>query len=241
MKKQGDLCMEAQRLNTVWKRNDRPVLQLTGVLPRFPDRKPLNAYYRRLERQLQDYCLKRLLPLLPEDAPVLTLRIGYETAFSSDRLLSITCDLQRLFRGTEASEAVQQPGMPAARFAAVWDLPGGTPLPLKQFLRAGTGRLRQLLAAEARSRLEAGQALYYPDCGTLARRCFSRDNFYIREDGIVLFYPPLTLGPKAEGIPQFFFPWSESWLKSPEEAPQRSCIAAPLRAIIPTSQKRRDR
>ena len=240
MEKTGELRIEAQRLNTVWKRENKPVLQLTGSLPRLPGHKRLNAYYRRLEQQLQQYCLKKLLPQLPPENPKLSLLLSFEPRFASQNLLSITCDLQRLFREAEPGESALAAGVPAARFAAVWDLGNDTPLPLKHFLASGKGCLLRQLAEKAQSRLEGGQALYYPDCALRVRRCFSRDHYFIREDGIVFFYPPLTLGPKAEGIPQFFFPWSENWLRAPGDSMQKPCIPAPLRAIIPTSKKRRD-
>lgn len=239
MKTCGELCLEQRRLNTVWKRESGPTLQLTGVLPSLQGCSPINAYYRRFQRKLEAYCRRELLPLLPEAGPDLTLVLSYRVHYASGQLLSITCDLHRLQREYDPA-AVLPPAAAAARFAAVWDPETSSPVPLTRFLAVGRCHLLRQLALQARSRLDSGTTLFYPDCAVRIRRCFCSDNFYLREDGLVIFYPPLSLGPRAEGVPQFFFPWTENWLRAPEESGQRSCIPLPLRAIIPSRKRRRD-
>ena len=52
-------------------------------------------------------------------------------------------------------------------------------------------------------RAASGEFLFYEDWPRRVAVDFDPDNFYLTEDGVVVFYPLHTLCPAAEGIPEF--------------------------------------
>ena len=92
------------------------------------------------------------------------------------------------------------------RSGETWDLSSGTPVPLSALFPPRAHWRRQVLAAvkaQCAGRAASGEFLFYEDWSRRAAADFDPDNFYLTEDGIVVFYPLHTLCPAAEGIPEF--------------------------------------
>lgn len=51
-------------------------------------------------------------------------------------------------------------------------------------------------------------AAYYVDWPALLAKKFDCQNFYLADDGLVIFYPRRALGPSASGLPAFLVPYS---------------------------------
>ena len=204
-----ELRLQTKPLSRSFLREGRTVLDLEAALPEAAGAAPINVYYRRLYRKLTDYCEKELVPALPEGLPPLKLSLEYRVRLLTPALLSLTLELRRL----------EGRSMPAARFAAVWSRNSGAPLPLRTFFPGSFGyrrRLRDWLRREALERLRSGYYLYDPQQAERAGRLFSPRHFYASEKGLVLFFPPLTLGSAAEGIPEFCLPWDAAGPHLPE-------------------------
>lgn len=93
------------------------------------------------------------------------------------------------------------------RCADTWDLTTGTPLFLGAFLPRplrGKKRLLAELKAQAARRLEGGESLFFQDVEERVAAYFSPRRFYLTQDGIALFFPMLSLGSAAEGVPVFY-------------------------------------
>ena len=190
-------------------RDGNPVLDLDARLPEIKGAVCLNAYYRRLYRKLAAYCANKLAQDLPIRKQPLKLDLEYRVRLITPGLLSITLELIR--RDGRA--------MPAARFGAVWSRSTGTPLMLRDFFPKTIGfrrRLRERIRSEALERLSSGFCLYDPRQADRAGRLFSPQDFFAVEQGLVLFFPPLTLGSASEGIPEFLLPWEPAGPMLPE-------------------------
>lgn len=201
--------IRGRRFDRCFLREGKPVIELTGELPEAPGAALLNAYYRRLYRRLAGYCARELISELPEREHPLRLCLEYHVRLITPALLSLTVELFRRDRHV----------MPAARFAAVWSRSSGTPLGLGSFFprpSAAGRRLREWLTSEAVERLRSGRCLYDPRAAERAGRLFDPQNFFAAEKGLVLFFPPLTLGSAAEGIPEFLLPWDQAGPRMPE-------------------------
>ena len=204
-----ELTLRTRHTSRSFLREGRNVLSLEAGLPEVSGAAPMNAYYRRLFRRLADYCEGELLPELPEDQPPLLLKLDYRVTLLTPELLSLSLELHRR----------DGRPMPAARFAAVWSRSSGVPLPLRAFFPQPLGfrrQLREWLRGEALGRLRSGYCLYDPEQAERAGKLFFPRNFYAAEKGLVLFFPPLTLGSAAEGIPEFCLPWDEAGPRIPQ-------------------------
>ena len=204
-----ELRLQTKPLSRSFLREGRAVLDLEAALPEAAGAAPMNAYYRRLYRKLTDYCERELVQALPGDLPPLKLSLEYNVRLLTPVLLSLTLELRRR----------DGRSMPAARFGAVWSRKSGAPLPLRAFFPGSPGyrrRLREWLRREALERLRSGYCLYDPQQAERAGRLYSPRHFYAAEKGLVLFFPPLTLGGAAEGIPEFCLPWDAAGPQLPE-------------------------
>ena len=185
------------------------VLDLDAKLPEIKGASLMNAYYRRLFRQLAGYCAEELAPDLPVREHPLKLDLTYRVRLVTPGLLSLTLELVRR----------DGRSIPAARFAAVWSRTTWVPLSLRAFFPNNAmfrRRLRKWLREEALNRLRSGSCLYEPRQAERAGRLFSPHNFYAAEEGLVLFFPPLTLGSISEDVPEFLLPWDPSGPRLPE-------------------------
>lgn len=199
-----------RKLRRSYLREGKAVLDLEAEIPERKGAVLLNAYYGRLFRQLAGYCAEELVPDLPDRAQPLKLSLAYQVRLITPSLLSLTLDLVR--RDDRA--------MPAARFGTVWSRSAGVPIPLRAFFPKPMGlhrRLREWIRAQALERLDSGYCLYDPQQADRAGKLFSPHNFYAAERGLVLFFPPLTLGSAAEGIPEFLLPWDPAGPLPPEK------------------------
>ena len=198
-----------RRLSRSFLRDGKAVLVLDGTLPEIRGSVCLNAYYGRLFRQLAGYCAEELVPELPELEEPIMLDLTYQVRLVTPVLMSLTLDLVR--RDGRA--------MPAARFGTVWSRKTGFPLPIQAFFPKASGlrrRIRQWVRSEALERLGSGFCLYDPMQAEQADRLYSLQHFYAAERGLVLYFPPLTLGGAAEGIPEFLMPWGPAGPMQPE-------------------------
>ena len=95
------------------------------------------------------------------------------------------------------------------RSAETWDWKTGTPCSLPQFLPKEFHHKRELLselASQAEDRLQEGESLFFEDVADRIQRHFSPARFYLVPGSLVIFYPMLSLGSAAEGIPTFSLP-----------------------------------
>ena len=206
---EGRDLIQTRKLSRCFLRGGKAVVDLKAQLPEIRGAVLLNAYYERFFRQLTEYCAKRLVPELPEREQPLELELTYQIRLITPSLLSLTLELIRRDGRT----------IPAARFGAVWSRSAGIPLSLRSFFPKPAGyrhRLRAWIRTQALERLRSGRCLYDPGQAVQADRLFSPRDFYAAEKGLVLFFPPLTLGSAAEGIPEFLLTWDPSGPILPE-------------------------
>ena len=194
------VILSSRRICRSFLRDGNTVLDLDARLPEIKGAVLMNAYYNRLFRQLAGFCAEELVPDLPARDIPLKLDLEYQVRLMTPGILSLTLEL---FRRDGRS-------IPAARFGAVWSRTAGVPLPLRAFFPKVVGlrrRLRGWIRSEALERLRSGFCLYDPRQAERAGSLFSPQNYYAAERGLVLFFPPFTLGSASEGIPEFLLPW----------------------------------
>lgn len=208
-----------------WTADGQRILGAEIRLPRPADRS--NRAARRIDRfyQLQcraylRYCERWLLPLAAEEArralacgappPEAEAALTFCSAYAADGLWSLWTESRERVGGRTERQ----------RRGDTWDTRTGYPLPLSAFFPAGGGKAELLRRAEAeiRRQTDCADACFREDWRRQLRRCFSRENFYVTPQGLVLFYPMYALGPAAEGIPCFCLPFGEGGWGLPSPA-----------------------
>ena len=108
------------------------------------------------------------------------------------------------------------------RSADTWDWKTGIPCSLPRFLPKALHRRRDLveeLRSQAEDRLQEGESLFFQDVGQRVEQHFSPARFYLAPEKLVFFYPMLSLGSAAEGIPTFSIPLEPmETVESPEKS-----------------------
>lgn len=200
----------------LWKRTlqceEEPVLSLTLRRPDLVEEgraaRRIQRYYSRIEalwRARWEGTLYRQAcqalaaarassrPFQPWEAS-----LTYTVTLEEGDLLSLYLEAEE--RGPSRRGAV-------LRFADTWDRRTGTPQPLSVFLpRSCRGRKRLLaqLRTQAEARLQTGESLLFQDAPDRVVQHFSPARFYLSGNSVALFYPMLSIGSAAEGIPVFF-------------------------------------
>ena len=90
-----------------------------------------------------------------------------------------------------------------------WSLAQGAPRTLGSFFpkeRRWKKRVLEQVAEQITNRLAGGESLLDSDCLRKLRSAFDPASFCLTGEGVQVFFPMYTLGPSAEGIPEFNIP-----------------------------------
>ena len=215
-------------LEREWTVDGVPVLRLTGSLPQ-PVGKPsrtlrrIQRFYQHQARCYLRYCQRFLLPLAEEayrtalassaPLPLYTAELSYEVTCSRGGIWSLHTDSRQRCGGqTEV-----------LRRGDTWDLRTGYPIPLSDCFPRRSPLRKTILAAaaaEIRRRGDAEAVPWREDWQLRLRRSFNRENFFLTEEGLRVFWPMYALAPGELGCPDFLLPYGEGGCRFPgEEAP----------------------
>ena len=195
------------------KSNGEIVLQYSIHRPSFPGSGKLRRteqYFARMEQLWQarwENQLYRKATLAHAEQSKHTfflpwqVSMDYEITFWKAPLLSIRIDIKE-----------QGPVSPPISLCIgeVWDCNSGYPCSLHAFLPAKLHHrkhaLTEQLQQQAQQRMDNEDCLFHANCLFIIKQAFDPSNFYLTENGLVIFYPLYTLGSYSEGIPTFTIP-----------------------------------
>lgn len=174
--------------------------------------KRINSYYQHMSRQIIRYCKKKLLPQVikackaaaekNEPYPETKVFAKSRLTYNENGLISIFTDITE---NTGYAETTM-------RFGDVWNLISGVPVPLSAFfpeVRNYKKRIRDQVIREVTRLRDRELGIYYGKVRKNCSRFFSSDNFYLTDEGLVIFYQMYTIAPKTEGIPSFTLKWND--------------------------------
>lgn len=149
----------------------------------------LNLYCSRFAAALKSYCRK--ISVSNNDSNRLPVIINMRSAvFTSEASLSL------------CFEVSQGRNLPY-RFASVWSLKNGWPLSLIKVTGLSRRKLIEQLVLKTEERISRGLRIYYGDYKRLIHRRFNKDNWYLGDSGISIFFQPGEIAPVIEGIQVF--------------------------------------
>jgi hypothetical protein len=165
-----------------------------------------------MNRQLVRYCKSRLLPKVISDYKD---AVKHSESFSEVKVTSIArlCynanGVLSLYTDVTEQDAV---GSLTVRFADVWSLSTGCPLPKASFFPKNVNykkKLKNFAIKEVKRLTDNELGVYFDHARKNCSRHFSTEHFYITSEGLVIFYPMYSIASRMEAIPAFTLRWSE--------------------------------
>jgi len=96
------------------------------------------------------------------------------------------------------------------RQSHTWDFSTGKQMSLSDFFPDNprfTEAIFNSIQQQIEQQLKASPSTYFDDYAALLRGNFNINGFYLRPDGIVIYYQQYDIAPYVSGIPEFFFPF----------------------------------
>ena len=169
----------------------------------------INAYYRHLAGNMEQYCRTVLYPQAVESARYITsnhppfnrytLDMNYQITYNSGCITSLYMDTYTYMGGAHQE---------LERISDTWDFSTGKQLHLDDISALTPAALNGLQTSVERQiaeRLKESPGSYFEDYPYLLRNKFNQNHFFLRPGYIVIYYQQYEIAPYATGIPEFSF------------------------------------
>lgn len=199
---------------------DVPVLTYTIHYPYFTTNcsqaaaMHVNNYYKYQVRQKEDYCRNVLYKEAVEQATYATdhefpfnkyeFLSVYTVTYNNDCVTSLYSDQYTYLGGAHGN---------TVRDSQTWDFQTGYQLSLSDYFPNNQTFTQDIISEinkQITEREKQDPSTYFEDFPSLVRGNFNLEGFYVTPDGIVIYYQQYDIAPYSTGIPEFFFPFSES-------------------------------
>lgn len=170
-----------------------------------------NTHYRQIARAGFNYARARLYPQavrqyfnsISQGFPFHGYELvqNFETTYCRKPVVSLYYDRYEFTGGAHGT---------TTRTGNTWDTDRGVLLSLRDFFKPGYDYRQTIIRAiegDARHRQSTGQVQYFDNLSENIAKYYDDGNYYVSENGIVIFYPLYTIAPYAAGIQTFTIPW----------------------------------
>ncbi len=190
-----------------------PVLHYKIEYPKFHDPsgqlelEPINEWYRKQAAALQkkyetetyEEAVEHLKSSRKNHFPfhVFEAFSVYEGTYNKRDLMSLYYDHYTYTGGAHGN---------TVRVSDTWNMKNGTRINLYQFTTDPVRFTREILQEidkQIEHKMETGEGGYFNDYLKLTAQYFDPDHFYLRPEGIAIFYQQYEIAPYASGIPEF--------------------------------------
>ncbi|MEY8355891.1 DUF3298 and DUF4163 domain-containing protein [Lachnospiraceae bacterium 54-53] len=196
---------------------DIPVLTYTIHYPEFTTTcsqaaaQSINRFHAFQSKKSEAYCRTVLYPQAMEQARYVQKNqfpfhgyeflSTYQITYNSDCITSLYTDQYSFLGGAHGN---------TVRESHTWDFSTGNALGLSDFFPDNPGFTEEIfrgIEQQIEQQLKTSPSAYFDDYKALLRGNFNINGFYLRPDGIVIYYQQYDIAPYASGIPEFFFPF----------------------------------
>lgn len=194
------------------------VLSYTIKYPKFisdrfePFTSKLNLYYKtralmyekdKIKKLYQmaivdyEYAVKNNFPIRPYEAYT-----DYFVSYNQDCAISLYFDQYEYTGGAHGN---------TLRYSDSWNLPYSRPIVLKDLFydrKDYQEYIIQNIIKQIDNEIASGNGAYFDDYAELVRANFKENNFYLTEEGVVVYFQQYDIAPYASGMPTFLIPYS---------------------------------
>lgn len=181
----------------------------TDINLRIPSEKIINSAYARLANSTKRYIInnyyskavKLLCTVEQKDFVPLEIMCEMTVMYENRGFLSLFFDTYE-----KTGDIV----LKSSRKSDTWSVRCGKILPIGCFFtmgydyrRAIEGKIRSMIERE----LGEGETKYFSDWQCILSRELDMRNFYLADDGLVIYFQEYSLAPKDAGLPSFLIPY----------------------------------
>lgn len=200
----GELCYQNTTLLTY--QIDYPQMKSVRYAQTVPS---INQFYQTEATEFEKYCrlelypdalnqfhysLEHALTVIPYEAMV-----TYKVTYNANGIVSLYFDRYLFTGGAHGT---------TKRYSDTWDLKTGRRLKLKDFYPEGTDCKARLLA-EIALQISRAPDQFFEDYHKLLQESFNAADFYMTDEGIVIYFQQYDIAPYSSGIPQFLIPFGQ--------------------------------
>lgn len=173
----------------------------------------VNAYFRQemddflfnATTELKDVAVRNLESSRENGASFIPCYASenYTIQYSQNDALSVSRDINFYFGSVNVDANVK---------ADTFDMKTGYRILLDNIFSVGEDAYLERLSKAVTGQIEKQggvDAGYYDDYASLSREFLMKENFYLTETGVVVFYPSITIAPQMLGICRFEIPYSD--------------------------------
>lgn len=172
----------------------------------------LNAFYRTKASMYEKTNIKNLFQMaaveyeysIANNYPIRQFEAytDYQVTFNQNCALSLYFDQYEYAGGAHGL---------TVRSSDTWNLQRSRKIELQDVI-VQQNNLREYLAniiiAEIERSNEEGNSIYFDDPNTLVNENLKLNNFYLTEEGVVIYFQQYDIAPYASGLPTFLIPYS---------------------------------
>lgn len=175
----------------------------------------INQYYSQYARKTEEYCRTILFPqaadnakYVPDNQPPFNsyqFLSEYQTTCNRDCIVSLYTDRYEYLGGAHGF---------TTRLSDTWNFKTCTRLTLEQFFPSDpsfTETIFQEIESQISGRQKETPSSYFDDYAVLLRKNFHPENYYLDDNGIVIYYQQYDIAPYSTGIPTFSIPFQENF------------------------------
>lgn len=132
----------------------------------------------------------------------------YQITYNNDCVVSLYTDQYTYLGGAHGN---------TERTSETWDFQTGKRLSLADYFPNDPQFMESILAdinRQITERLQKDPSTYFEDYPSLVQGNFNMEGFYVKPDGIVIYYQQYDIAPYSTGMPEFFFPFQDCTLNS---------------------------
>lgn len=159
-------------------------------------------YYEWASHELFNDAKKDYLNSLQQNIPFGEYEVmqTYEVPYSHNQLLSIYYDRYQ-FKGGAHGNTV--------RASNTWHVENGTSVGLGDFFTGSYYKsiFYEFITGEIKKQKKQGNTYYFDDYAKNVFQYFDENNYFLSDEGFVIYYPLYTIAAYAQGIPVFVVPY----------------------------------
>lgn len=159
----------------------------------------VKSFLRYSESVLYPMAVEQYKDALKNDFPFRTFSavLNYTVTFNHDGLLSLYGDR---YEYTGGAHGITKRG------SDTWELKKGAVLPLSNFFPQRPDYEEYIIAQiikQANADMQENPYIYFENYQELIKKNFNKQNYYLTQKGIVIYYQQYEIAPYATGIPEF--------------------------------------
>ena len=170
----------------------------------------VNDYYYNMAKHREEYCRTILYAQTLENVKYIqdnhrpfnsySFTMDYQVTYNAGCITSLYIDTYTYMGGAHGE---------TKRESDTWDFNTGAQIILNDIFplnQASLSKLQLTIEEQISERLQVLPGSYFDNFSSLLQKSFRPENYYLKPNGVVIFFQQYDIAPYSTGIPEFFIP-----------------------------------